>query len=113
MSIQLMVGKFSSSIHSVTNADGSSNTSLSLNAQSGNGATLRVRVNPSNNREVGVLALDVSSGVNAIVSVALPGGSRQVSTTFENVAAPPPPTNQEAFTAGGWSAPSDPPAWML
>lgn len=110
MSIPLNVGQFTSSTFSVLNADGGANTALSLNVQSGNDNTLRVRVNPSNNREVGVLALDVSVGVNATVSVTLPGGAKQSATTFVNS---PAAVNQEALTPGPWSSPAAPPAWML
>lgn len=108
--IALNVGQFTSSIFTVTNSDGSSNTSLALSASPGNPATLRVRVNPSNNREVGVVALDASSGVNAIVEAALPGGTKQHLQLFVNTAAA---VNQEALTPGAWSAPSGTvPAWM-
>jgi hypothetical protein len=110
MAITLTVGKFRSSLFAVTNADGSTNLDATLSVSPGNPATLRVRVNPSNNREVGVMALDVSAGVNANVSVALPGGTKTVQTLFENSGAP---ANQESLTAGAWSEESAPPAWML
>lgn len=110
MFIQLTVGKFRSSIFTVTSADGTPNTGATLSVSAGNPATLRVRVNPNNNREVGAMALDVSTGVNANVSVSLPGGAKSSSTTFINGAAP---ANQEALTAGAWSDESAPPDWML
>ena len=111
MAISLTVGNFRSSSISVTNADGSANNSAVLSVSAGNPATLRVRVNPSNPREVGVLGLDVSSGVNANVSVSLPGGTKTVQTLFTVNAAP---NNQEALGVGAFSDPeTDPPAWML
>lgn len=104
----LTVGKFRSSLFVVKNADGSVNTTASLSVAPGNPSTLRVRVNPANNREVGVLGLGVSAGVNANVSVTLPGGTLTVNSLFVVSAA-----NQEALIEGTWSDPeTDPPAWM-
>jgi hypothetical protein len=109
--IALTVGQFTSSPATVINADGSTNTEISLSVGSGNPLTLRVRLNPNDNREVGVLALAQSAGVNAVASAALPGGTKTAQQLFT---VDPAPANQEAVTLGTWSAPSTTvPAWML
>lgn len=108
--VTLTVGKVRTNIFTVNNADGSVNSTLSLNAFSGNDNNVRVRVNPSNNREVGIMALIAGAANNATVQASLPGGVKQVQDLVSTVAAP---VNQEALTAAGWSAEIDPPAWML
>lgn len=111
MSISLTVGQFRSSVFSVVDPGGAANTTANLTATPGNAGILRCRVNPSNNREVGVMCLADNGGpiVNANVSVTLADGSHSSSTGFSPVAAPTP----GSITAGNWSAESDPPTWML
>jgi hypothetical protein len=111
MSISLTVNQFRSSVFSVANPGGTPNTTAPLTASPGNGAILRTRVNPNNNREVGVMCLADNGGsiVNANVSAVLADGTHSSSTGFTPVAAPVP----GSVTAGNWSAESDPPDWML
>lgn len=104
----ISVGKFRSCLFTVRNADGSVNTTATLSATPGNATKLRVRVNPANNREVGVVGLEASAGINANVSVTLPGGTFTANVLFTVTA-----LNQEGLEEGTWSDPeANPPAWM-
>jgi hypothetical protein len=110
MAISLSVNKARLSTFAVNDPGGAPNITAALNAQSGNGTVMRCRVNPSNNREVGVLGLQDNGGatVNATVSVTLSDGTHSASTGF-TVA----PNNQPgSITAGDWGDEITPPAWL-
>lgn len=79
-------------------------TTTVLGTSTGNPTTLRCTVNPSNPREVAVVGLAPSPGVNAFVSA--PGFS--ASSLFQVDAAPPPP---DGLSFGAWGAEIDPPTW--
>jgi hypothetical protein len=79
-------------------------TTTALTTSTGNPTTLRCTVNPSNPREVAVVGLAPSAGVNAIVSA--PGFG--AASLFEVQAAPPP---ADGLTFGAWGPEIDPPAW--
>ncbi len=104
MSTSLTVGKARLVTVSVITS-GVVDTTSTLTTSVGNAATLRCRVNPGNAREVGVLALDVSAGVNAIVTV----GGHSAAELFVNSAPPPPP---DGPTLGTWGPEIDPPSWL-
>lgn len=113
MAISLSVGKMRRARFTVRNADGTINTSLALSAVSGNATNLKVRVNPNDNREVGVMALVAGASNNATVQASLPGGVKQVQDLFSTVAAS---GNQEALLGGGptgYGDEEDPTDWML
>jgi len=113
MAISLSVGKMKRARFTVRNADGTINTLLALSASSGNATNLKVRVNPNDNREVGVMALVAGASNNATVQAALPGGTKTVQDLFSTVAAS---GNQEALLGGGatgYGDEEDPTDWML
>lgn len=104
MSTSLTVGK--ARLVTVTVITGGvPDTTTPLSVSTGNPATLRVRVNPSDPREVGVLGLAQSAGVNAGVTV----NGHLVQETFV-ISPPPPPPDGPTF--GSWGAEIDPPAWL-
>lgn len=104
MATSLTVGKARLSTVSVITG-GLPDTTSVLTVDTGNIATLRVRVNPSNPREVGVLGLAQSAGVNAFVTV----NGHSKSELFEVAAAPP---SADGPTFGAFGPEIDPPAWL-
>jgi hypothetical protein len=104
MSTSLTVGKARLSTVSVITG-GLPDSTSPLTTGTGNASTLRVRVNPSNPREVGVLALAQSAGVNASVTV-----NGQTATELFVVSAAPPPADGPTF--GAWGPEIDPPSWL-
>lgn len=102
----LQVGEFVSFPFIVKAVDGSPDTSAVATAGAGNPANLRVRINPSNPREVGVLALSQTTGINAIVTA----NGHSSSTLF----VVPPPPDLSGVTIGTIGTPTTVvPDWML
>jgi hypothetical protein len=108
MPITLTVGRARVTTMSVVK-NGTVETTAALSVSEGNPLRVRVRVNPDNAREVAVVGLEATPGIN--VFVGCPGlfGSMQVATLFEVVDAPPNPA--DGITFGEWSDEVDPPSW--
>lgn len=104
MSTSITVGKARLSTVTVITG-GAPDLTTPLTPSSGNPGTLRVRVNPDDPRQVGVLGLAPSSGVNAGVTV----NSHLIQETFV-VSPAPPPSDGPSF--GPWGPEVDPPAWL-
>lgn len=105
MSTSLTVGKARlSTITLITGGVVDNVTPLTIST--GNAATMRVTVNPSNNREVAIVGLATSPGVNVTVSA---NGHNAASLIVITVDSSPPPPDGPTF--GPWSDEIDPPSW--
>lgn len=88
MSTPLTVGKARLASIIVTNPDGSPNLTASIGVSTGNASTLRVTVNPSDPREIAIVGLAPSAGVNAGVNINLGEGTKTASELVVISAAP-------------------------
>lgn len=108
MTTSLQVGDFTYTIAEVLNADRSPNASP-LTVSPGSDTRLRVRVNPSNPRQVGVLALAPGS-VNVAVQVSVGFNTYNKDELFTIELSAP---SQEGLTLGEWAPVSTTaPTWM-
>lgn len=98
MAIIITVGK--ARLSAVIVAD----TTTPLGIGTGNHDTLRIFLNPDNNRQVAVVGIAPSSGVNATVQL----GTRTIAQLFEVVAEPGP---GDDLRFGDWSDEVEPPSW--
>src|ERR1043166_1455263 len=85
---------------------GAVDTTSPITVDSGNHDTLRCRVNPDNPREIAVVGLAESSGVNALISAR----GFSAASLFQVDAASAPP---DGLAFGPWSPEIDPPSWAL
>lgn len=85
-------------------SDSSLDTALPMTATTNQPSKLKVRVNPDNPREVGVLALAATSGASVTATV---NSDKFVQVTFQV----PAPT-LSSVTVGSDSGEIDPPAWL-
>lgn len=83
---------------------GSIDTTTTISTTTGNTSALRCTVNPDNPREVAVVALAPSPGVNALFSAA----GFDASALFAVNPAPPPPNG---LAIGAWGPEIVPPSW--
>jgi hypothetical protein len=98
MSTQIHVGKYRKVSMTVINEDVVDNTTP-LTVSTGNVGTLGIMVNPANPREVFVIGISDSPGVNAIVSVF----GKTASALIEVVHADAPPQPITSITFGAFS----------
>lgn len=113
MSTPLTVGKARLFNPTALNPDGSTvNMTATITTGTGNPATLKVVMNPSNNREGAIVGLAQSAGVNAFLHVNTGDGDRQAS---ELVVISPPTavTGQSSVAFGSFGPEIDPPSWAL
>lgn len=103
MSTPITVGKARLSTITLITGGAIDNTTP-LTVGSGNVNTLKVFVNPSNNREIAAVGVAPSAGVNANVTA----NGHTVQSLFV-VSAPPPPPDGPSF--GTWGDEIDPPSW--
>jgi len=108
MSTPLTVGKARLSTITVLNPDGSVNATAPITTSAGNPSALRVTVNPSNPREVAIVGLAPSAGVNANVTTNTGTGNKTAQTLIVVNA---PTTDQSGPSWGPFSDEIDPPAW--
>lgn len=109
MATNLTVGKARLATITVHNPDGSVNTTALVSTSVGNPSTLRCSVNPSNPREIAIVGLAVSVGVNANVTVDTGEGSKTTQTLIIVVAGTV--TGQSGVDIGAFGDEIDPPAW--
>lgn len=101
----LPVGKARILSISANMSDGSSNTTLPMTAASNQTSKLKAKVNPGNNRQVGVLALSPTSGATMTATV---NSDKSVSVDFQV----PAPTLESATVVSD-SGEIDPPQWLI
>ncbi len=104
MAIQINVGKARIFPLTANMSDGGTNTTIASSVSTFATATLRVLINPSNNREMGVLAL--ASGAAADVTATI--GTKNSSVLVQPVT----PT-LVSVVIGTDAGEVDPPAWLL
>lgn len=110
MSTPLTVGKARLATVQVTNPDGSPNATAGIGVSTGNAATLRVTVNPTNPREIAIVGLAQSAGV-AGVNIDLGEGIRTASELVVISAATVPVTGLSSISIGAFGPEVDPPVW--
>lgn len=109
MSTTLSVGKARLATITVHNPDGSVNTTAAVTTSTGNPTSLRCTVNPSNPREIAIVGLAPSSGVNANVTVDTGEGSKTSQSLIIVVAGSV--TGQSGVDIGAFGDEIDPPSW--
>lgn len=107
MSITLQVGEFVAYSFVVKNSDGSVNATAVASAAVGDLSKLRARINPDDSRQVGVLALAQSPGINATVSAL----GHSMALTF--VIPPPPDLTAVVIDTSSGTPTTAVPSWML
>lgn len=110
MSTSLTVGKARLATVTVTNPDGSPNATAPLTTLTGNAGTLRVSVNPSNPREIAIVGLAPSGGVNATVQ-ANTGAGTKTATELVVIAAAPSGPDLSSVSLGAFGPEVTPPEW--
>lgn len=86
-------------------SDGSQDTALPMTAATNQPSKLKVKINPSNPREVGVLALAPTSGATVTSTV---NSDKFVQVTFQ---VPTPTLTSVTVTSDGGEV--DPPQWLI
>lgn len=110
MSTPLTVGKARLFNPTALNPDGTVNSTANITTGTGNGTTLKVIMNPSNNREGAIVGLAPSAGVNAFLHVDTGEGDKQTSELIV-ISAAPPVTGLSAVSFGTFGPEITPPSW--
>lgn len=110
MSTPLTVGKARLAQVTVTNPDGSLNPTASIGVSTGNTSTLRVTVNPSDPREIAIVGLAPSAGVNAGVNINLGEGVKSAAELVV-ISTAPVVTGLSSISIGAFGPEITPPSW--
>lgn len=110
MSTSLTVGKARIFNPTALNPDGSVNTAATITATSLNTSTLRVVMNPANNREGAIVGLAQSAGVNAKLEVDTGEGTKSA-TELVIIGPAAPGGGQSAVSFGTFGPEVTPPSW--
>jgi hypothetical protein len=104
MAISIQVGKARLFPFTAVMSSGPPDTSLPATAETNQATKIKVAINPSNNRELGVLALAPTTGANATARV----NSDKAATVAISVPAP----TLDSVTMGTDGGEVDPPSWL-